>query len=477
MNEEFHRTILIRLAEKIRIIGLELLCSSSDYSRTQQIFFRNLALLCSLYSLAAEDMVKKSRTESFPASMRSRIDSTSTRVLRTFTNAAATPRAPPFEPPVAQIDESLSALWSSLEHWFAVIKDEISKMPESEAVDPNPDSESAIPKSESTFSNFEDQCVDSKLIASELLRSKPKDMSMKRRSTASIDSLRLSQPAMEFNMARHGGDLSGSLSRDLGRMIFQRSLSSGNREPSLNYQIPGSPGDSLEDEFLRGQQENVDGSEPIFIPAYENALLSGDSEKLRETSITPVSVAEIASQNGNAIKSDGELEGAVADGLSNGVAHGIMHASSTEASIPSKADSASPDANTDDYNQSHDPNDGATQPVMSRAISYTHAIGRSPFMEGNERYPVGGGPLHRLTSLGANSLNSDEYSEGFNSNASSLERTVSTQGSDVVGNKSPRSPDDKGEVGMVEKFADRLCAIVHGFHLTSYQGPYWESAR
>ena len=473
MNEEFHRTILIRLAEKIRIIGLELLCSSSDYSRTQQIFFRNVALLCSLYSLAAEDMVKKSRTESFPSSMRSRIDSTSTRVLRTLTNTAA-PRAPPFEPPIEQIDDSLSALWSSLEHWFTVIKDEISKMPESEAVDPNSNSESAIPKSESTFSNFEDQCVDSKLIACELMRSKPKDMSMKRRSTASIDSLRLSQPAMEFNMARHSGDLasSGGLSRDLGRMIFQRSLSSGNREPSLNYQIPGSPGDSPEVDFLQGQQENADSSEQILNSVYENALLSGDTETLRGTSVTPVSGAEVTSQNGTTARSDGELQEAAADGLSNGVMHDMMNTSSTESSIPSKADSASADTN---YRPSRDQSDAAAQPVMSRAISYTHAIGRSPFMEGNDRYPIGGGPHHRLTSFGASSANSDEYSEGFNSNASSLER--STQGSDVVDNKSPRSLDGNGEVSMVEKFADRLCAIVHGFHLTSYKGPYWESAR
>ncbi len=32
-------------------------------------------------------------------------------------------------------------------------------------------------------------------------------------------------------------------------------------------------------------------------------------------------------------------------------------------------------------------------------------------------------------------------------------------------------------IGVVERLADRLCAVIHGYHLASFNRPFWETPR
>ncbi len=221
MNEEIHRKILIRLADLTRAAGLELLCTSSIYEKSQKEFSRTLRMLYSIYSFATEDLIARPRSETMPTGTRSRLDSTSNRLLRTLTTNGAQ-RQRNFKPPIEQIDESLNALWDALEHWFALIKDEIQRIPDS-PVDSTLDGKLAVTATEN-------RSVETKLLASELVRNKPKNITGDRRSITSLDSIRLSQPALEYNIAKASADLNNSLSRSIGKMLLGRQISSISRD-------------------------------------------------------------------------------------------------------------------------------------------------------------------------------------------------------------------------------------------------------
>ena len=367
----------------------------------------------------------RSRSETVPGSMRSRIDSTSARMLRTLTNTGpATVKR--FEPPADEMDEIASTLWSSLEHWFELIKDEIRKVPET--TDSNIETEKSEP--DQSLSADDNQNLDTRLIASELVRSKRVDVSVRPRSTASLESIRMSQPAVEFNMTRQCGEhgMNRGLYRDISRRLYQ-SFTANQEGTNLFNQASGVAEESSNG-LAQWSEENSQNDESLQSPVYENASHSRDSDC--------VSLVHACSH-------DTDLEGEYLASFASG------HLESSEGS----ATNATAESNATVHNTVRNED----QPIVGRSISYTNAIGDNSAQEGSvlaaRAYQLS------LSQSLSRSLSVERHS------------TESSQSSEKENEEVDRNDKDT----MVERFADRLCAVVHGYHLISYSRPYWESAR
>ncbi|XP_065067816.1 E3 ubiquitin-protein ligase HACE1-like [Rhopilema esculentum] len=423
MKEEFHRAILIRLADRSRVAGLELLSASSDYDKTQTAFFKPLSLLCNMSLLSPEDLLERPRLGSNSITARSR--------LRTLTGGAPQ-NSQQFKPPAGEIQETLSSLWSSLENWFILIKDEIRRAPTSGSAKENQGAESAIPK------ECDDVDSETRFIASELVRSNPINISVRPRSTASIESILLSQPALEFNMARQSGDLNSSrgLHRDLSLRLMQRSISSNQ---------PRDPGSLV----LAPETRFIDNDTADEAPAHANIGLNISEDAM----LSPVDENETpATEN---------------------VVSTVTDSHTQDESLPSYNDNARPleerDASLNISDNENPTNNTRPRRLVRRSISYTNAVvGESQSLDGPDIERQFLQQLSREASI-------EDHSTGH------IDRFLVPHYSGAVDTKfaSTGAESDKSDekVNMIERFADRLCAVVHGYHLASFNCPYWESAR
>ena len=424
MKEEFHRAILIRLADRSRVAGLELLSASSDYDKTQTAFFKSLSLLCNMSLLSPEDLLERPRLGSNSITARSR--------LRTLTGGAPL-NSQQFKPPAGEIQETLSGLWSSLENWFLLIKDEIRRAPTSGSAKENPGAESAIPK------ECDDVDSETRFIASELVRSNPIDISVRPRSTASIESILLSQPALEFNMARQSGDLNSSrgLYRDLSLRLMQRSISSN--QPRDQGSLVIAP------ETRATENDTADEA-----PAHANNGVNFSEDAM----LSPVDENETPATEKDTIST-------VADSHFQDV------------SPPSYDDNARPleerDASLNISDNENPTNNTRSHRLVRRSISYTNAVvGESQSLDGLDVERQFLQQCSREASI-------EDHSTGHTDifpvphYSSAVDTKFASTG----------APIDKSDerVNMIERFADRLCAVVHGYHLSSFNCPYWESAR
>ena len=453
-SDNYHHSILVRLSEHSRTTGLELLAASSDYDLTQQRFFRSLSLLCTIASFSATDLTTRPRSETTPTFMRSRIDSTSARVFRTLTSAG-TAASKRFDPPANEIDEIFSALWNSLEHWFDLIKDEIHRMPKTRS--------SSAGKSESDASEDgkEDQDIDTRRIASQLVRSKPVDVSVRPKSTASLDSIRMSQPAVEFNLTRqcaeHG--VNRGLYRDISRRLYNSYQDQGGLARPHSDLTEESSNDSL--------QDTTPGDNRTQSPLYENALISRDSDFI---SLSPSASShsesrvesEVANSSATAVDDGTDLEREyLMSYAADRSESNEMPALNTLGMMRSSLEDGVPriERGLSGAEQSQMRSDHTNYPLVGRSISYTYAIGESSAQE--ETLPAEGVYQFNLN---------HSFSRSLSMERNSLENSQNST-------KDNDTSSENGKYSMVERFADRLCAVVHGYHLVSYSRPYWESSR
>eukprot|EP00794_Sanderia_malayensis_P015706 gene15706-17291_t len=506
MNLEYHRQILIRLAELTGTAGLELLCASSDFESTEKHFSRTLKFLYSLYTNTAEEMVPRPRSETVPIGTRSRVDSTSTRLLRTLT-ANGAERGRNFRPPVEQMDEALNTLWDSLEHWFDLIKDELRRMP---------DSSSALNKEdlESGGTQGENGEIKTWLIASELVRSKPKVKSNDRRSIASIESIRMSQPALEYNLARMNEDLngSGSLSRSLGRMIMNRSIDASNHDHSdhADYDDGYERDESGAVGFGGGVERGEIGDGVLIggVTAPTN-LVPDDRDRL-----------DLQVRDQGSVLSDAVHGDVLVDSTSEQFRRPQPEQSPRRSSLPVDVPSSSEDATI--YRDRG----------YTRSLSYTHAVSQEPVAsdmlfgtdgqmiygdanlcddgeEGDALSPIAEtssssvSSFPQLTGDGAESRNASRASmttepesgidnlvfDGEHNDAGiacsevlqekmTSDANAATNAAISVSDAAVNANAASGRhTEMVEKVSDRLCAVIHGFHLASYKRPFWETPR
>ena len=233
-SPSFHKTILLKFAELTRSEGLKLLSPSSDYDDQVGKFFRTMQLLCELYSIPPETILPRPRADS---GIRSRIDSTGSRILRSLgAGTEIHEQQLNFVVPVTEINESLNILWDTLDHWFILIREDLSRLPGSPikmdnlSLNESEDTPETVKEEVQVVSDAMDsgtqQEVSTREIAKALYRTKPKS-NTNRRSLVSLDSIILSQPALEFNMGKVSTDLSGSgnFSGGLERRLFVRSVS------------------------------------------------------------------------------------------------------------------------------------------------------------------------------------------------------------------------------------------------------------
>lgn len=401
-ENHYHHTLLVRLAERSRTSGLELLSASSDFIQTQQRFFKCLSLLCNMISFSSDDLINRPRSDTVPQSMRSRIDSTGVRVLRTLTSTAPS-NVKKFEPPADEMDEILSALWHPLQQWFDLIKNEIHKAPDS------------YDDSNDTVENA-DESMDTRLIASELVRSNPiKVNSVRPKSTASLESIRISQPAVEFNMPRQCGDhgINRGLYRDISRRLYQ-TFNSNQESSSLFHHSTGYNEESSIDSYHAGDDDDDDG---------------------QRAAINHVSIDDV--------DHDGNVE--------------EDYLSTFNSNVLEDNDDAPTSNDVENVEDEERQDDDTGRSFMGRSISYRNAMGDS-------------------TSQASQSM------QGFQLSLSrSFSRSLSIE-RPVVESSQCSKEDEKCDVKndketMVERFADRLCAVLHGYHLVSYTRPYWESLR
>ncbi len=470
MKEEFHCRILKRLAEFTRTAGLELLCTSSNYETTEKLFSRTLRMLYSLYTYAAEDLIPRPRAESMPTGVRSRMESTSNRLLRTLTTSGAQKNRN-FKSTIEHIDESLSSLWNSLEQWFLLVKDEIHRIPSS--------------PTDST-SNQEDKSVEkgnlsTRMIASELVRSKPKNISSDRRSIASMESIRLSQPALEFNIAKMNEDLNSSvnLSRSLGRMLYNRSISANNRDSSdeddeanqIDYDSV-----NLGDSMAQGGTENVATASDEHAPncTAENGAPAKDSAPSREQpSMNSESmVSELPLANFGTQENQGSLSES-----NNQVSHPLHE----DLRLHDHALSRRSISYTNAITQEPLPDDifvDTDIPAMLQGVELDEDT-LSPNDSSDEPVtPLGFSPFMDQTRVDSRPDNADTTPIG---SAQQTYSDIATSGTSEVLKTSMTSQDDATANGnvteMVKKVSDRLCAVIHGYHLASFKRPFWESDR
>jgi len=460
-SDNYHRSILIRLSEHSKTVGLELLSASSDYELTQQRFFKSVSLLCTIIS--SKTLTSRPRTESAPNYMRSRLDSTSARVLRTLTSSSST-TVKRFEPPISEMNEIFSDLWSSLEHWFDLIKDEIHKSPQirkssNGEVDPS-----------LAIENTEDcENLDTRSIASKLVRSKPVEVSVRPNSIASLESLRMSQPAVEFNLNRQCGEhgMNRGLYREISRRLYQSFNS--NQDHELNEE-------NGSDSSLDHTPSNGNAPSPV----YRNARHSQDSDNV---SLSPSPTSHRESENSlsldviasDALQSEATVSSPNTDALGSDLereylaSFAIDNSESNEESESSVAVVGSANAEirvqrceegVSEAELSQRQNSLRNYPSVSRSISYTYAIGENI---AQENFTLTEG----IRSCGLSQSFSRSLSTERNSLESSQNSTKEHEESSIGSSKG----------SMIERFADRLCAVVHGYHLLSYCRPYRESDR
>ena len=467
-NDYHHHSILIRLSEHSRTTGLELLSASSDYDQTQQRFFKSLSLLCTIVSFSSEDLIIRPRSETTPNYIRSRLDSTSARVFRTFTSTSTT-AVKRFEPPADEIEDMFSALWNSLEHWFDIIKDEIHRVPNAR--------KSSTVKIDSVVieEDTEDcQSIDTRLIASQLVRSKPLEVSVRPRSTASLESIRMSQPAVEFNLSRQRGE--HGTTRGLYRGISRRLYESFNpNHANLVHQ---------DSEFTEeNSSDSYQGSPPLddssCSPVYRNALHSKDSDFVplalsanghRESedifSFNHANSADVESAlGGMPVNSADHAANLEREYLMSFTADHVGDAEITETDttvrVPANVEDGSQrnEAKSSEIELSQMRNNLASYPLVGRSISYTYAVGETSSHESNIQ-------AERMHPLGL----SQSFSRSLSVERDNLGSSQSSANESETNNRSDKE-------SMVERFGDRLCAVVHGYHMASYSRPYWESSR
>ena len=482
-SDNYHHSILIRLSEHSRTTGLELLSSSSDYDQTQQRFFKSLSLLCTIGSFSSEELIRRPRSETTPNYIRSRFDSTSVRVLRTLTSAG-TAAARRFEPPADEIEYIFGALWDSLEQWFDIIKDEIHRVPKagkSSAVKLDSDLiEEGTGVTEEGTAVIEEgtgdcQSIDTRLIASQLVRSKPVDVSVRPHSISSLESIRMSQPAVEFNLSRQCGEhgRNRGLYRDLSRRLYE---SLNQNHSDLVHQDSEFTEENSSDSY----QDSPSPDNSFQSPVYRNALYSGDSDSLSLTHSAngqresenvfsynhtssaglesamgglPVDAADHSADLGGeylmsyAADHSGERE------VSGETDNTVGASSSVEGGVQRNQDESR------ETEQSQMPNHLTSYPLVARSISYTYAIGENSTQDSSI-------PADRMQPLSL----SQSFSRSLSVERNSLESSQSSTKESEANNRG-------GKESMVEKFGDRLCAVVHGYHMVSYSRPYWESSR
>lgn len=450
-GDNYHYSILIRLSEHSRTIGLELLASSSDYNQTQQRFFKSLSLLCAMISFSSEDL-SRPRSETAPQSVRSRLDSTGARVLRTLTNTGASV-VKRFLPPAAEYDDILDALWCSLEDWFVLIQSEIRKIPKKG----NAAGESEVKNPDQLESKSDNEDIETRLIASELVRSNPIDVSVRPKSTASLDSIRMSQPAVEFNMTRQYGD--HSLNRGLYREISRRLYEAFN----ANYSSDCAEGSSNNSSEL--SHENLKNEGGAQYTAHENAPLSVCDESTPSNHSLEEDAATETVYSGNVFdhrNSDGPVTSETGDLEAGCLSSAIVEDNADSTSEPVRIwDNVNNDMrNSRESEASVGLNGSADHPFISRSISYTNAVRGGAADESNSL-------AESVLQLSMNRTVSRAISADMSSTDAS-QCKVDSEG---------KSDDNSDKESMVERFADRLCAVLHGYHLFSYSRPFWESPR
>ena len=466
-SDTYHHSILIRLSEHSKTAGLELLSASSDYEQTQQRFFKCLSLLCTIIS--SKTLTSRPRSESAPNYMRSRLDSTGVRVLRTLTSSSNT-TVKRFEPPLVEMNETFSDLWSSLEHWFDLIKDEIHKFPQIRRP-----SNGEVDPGNATESTEDGENLDTRSIASKLVRSKPVEVSVRPNSIASLESLRMSQPAVEFNLNRQCGEhgMNRGLYRDISRRLYH-SFSSNQDQSSHDLELNEESGSD-------SSQDHTPSNGNATSPLYQNARRSQDSDNVslslsptshREsenlplfdfaTSVSLQSEATVSSPNTDVLGADLERE-YLASFAANNLESKEESGSSAAAALGSANADNRIQRNEEGVSEaefSQRQNSLRNYPLVGRSISYTYAIGENT---AQENFALTEG----MHSFGLNQSFSRSLSMERNSLESSQNSTKESEESSIGSSKG----------SMIERFADRLCAVVHGYHLLSYCRPYRESDR
>lgn len=191
-SPSLHNDVLLNMSILVHSEGMHLLSPSSEYNDRMKSFLQTVKLMCDLFSIRPNSM-KKTRSDSSVT----RSGSFLRRGSRPSSSMSDKNCGSPILDPevINKINYELISLWSVLNSWMSIIKGEMS---EHSSVSSQTDLDSENPK--------ENKLTDLQTVAS-ALRQKRTTAFERQSSTAHLE-LRLSQPAMEFNLNQYMQQLS-----------------------------------------------------------------------------------------------------------------------------------------------------------------------------------------------------------------------------------------------------------------------------
>lgn len=280
-----YRNLILRLyAGSLVDKGLKLLSPSSDYQESSRLFLKNMNLFNHVMSF------KRKLNES----------GSTIELVRTRTNSSTSRNTQSFDrhkdyvcPPsnLSEIETTLDSLWMSMSSWMSILQSEMKSVPKT----PNTDEESpssSLAASASANEAFESDTCNIHSFASHLKRSSTFKRQYSKHS-ASIERLRLSQPAFEMTLEINENNRKKETVSNSAREMFVRSDSYHNAMAltSDDFERALSPsGDSVGNEQELTFRESLSSVEDITRTEsttedenFKKSILPSNSENIEAT--------------------------------------------------------------------------------------------------------------------------------------------------------------------------------------------------